>query len=108
MSSSGDGAACPNDPVVFTCIGNNLVWTIDPPPNHAVTGMLSVVVFESNGIGPLLPPSGPEGFMFQAAITATSSDSLTSTLTTLTEVSSLNGTIVTCISESLTITLAGE
>ncbi len=50
--------------------------------------------------------------MFQAALTAVSSDSLTSTLTTLTEnVSSLNGTIVSCAgdqTESLAIIVAGE
>ena len=49
--------------------------------------------------------------MFQIAITGTSSDSLTSTLTTLTEVSSLNGTTVRCDatqSESLTIIVACE
>ncbi len=51
--------------------------------------------------------------MFQPAVTATSSDSLTSTLTTLTEVSSLNGTIVGCLASAdgtpnITITVAGE
>ncbi len=50
--------------------------------------------------------------MFEAAVGNTSSDSLTSTLTTLTEnVSSLNGTIVRCTSdqtESLTIIVAGK
>ncbi len=50
--------------------------------------------------------------MFQAAVANTSNDSLTSTLTTLTEnVSSLNGTIVSCIgdqTEELKIIVAGE
>ena len=49
--------------------------------------------------------------MFQAARTEFSSNSLTSTLTTVTEVSLLNGTVVRCIgeaTESLTIIVAGE
>ncbi len=113
MSSSGDGAACPNDPIVFTCVvvgRTNLLWTADPPPNHNITNGLSLVITSSAGIGNR-EPAGPEGFMFQAAITAVSNDSLTSTLTTLTEVSSLNGTTVTCLGGppgSLTIIVAGE
>ncbi len=49
--------------------------------------------------------------MFEAAVANTSSDSLTSTLTTLTEVSALNGTTVSCLGqppESLTIIVAGK
>ncbi len=112
-SSSGDGAVCPNDPVVFACTvtgRNSLLWTVDPPPNHMVIEPLSLVVRGSNGTSNL-QPAGPQGFMFQAAVTAISSDSLTSTLTTLTEVSSLNGTTVSCLgdkTESLTIIVAGE
>ena len=112
-SSSGDGAACPNDPVVFTCTvaaRTSLLWTLNPPPNHMTTEPLQLVVRGSNGIGNQ-EPAGPEGFVFQAAVTAISSDSLTSTLTTLTEVSSLNGTTVSCTgdqNELLTIIVAGE
>ena len=54
---------------------------------------------------------GVERFMFQAARTEFSSNSLTSTLTTVTEVSLLNGTVMHCIgeaTESLTIIVAGE
>ena len=55
-------------------------------------------------------PAGVEGFMFQAAVADTSNGILTSTLTTITEVSLLNGSLVTCSSsvmESQTITVAG-
>ncbi len=86
----------------------DLLWTVDPPPNHNVSNGLSLVVTGSDGIGNR-NRFGPEGFMFQAAITAVSSNSLTSTLTTLTEnVSSLNGTTVSCLGNTLTITVAGE
>ncbi len=39
-SSSGDGAVCPNDPVVFTCSvsGTVLQWIADPPPGYIVSG----------------------------------------------------------------------
>ncbi len=118
-SSSGDGAACPSDPVVFTCTVETvaLLWTIDPPLNHTsgpdrtdITNSISLVIIGNNGVGNR-EPAGPEGFIFQAAITAT--DNLTSTLTTLTEVSLLNGITVSCTcttgqSESLTIIVAGE
>ncbi len=111
-SSSGDGAVCPNESVVFTCAVNItfLRWTVDPPPDRAVTTGFTQVIFGIDGIGSL-PPVGAEGFMFQIAITANDSDSLTSTLTTLTEVSSLNGTTVSCAGtppESLNIIVAGE
>ncbi len=116
-SSSGDGAACPNDSVVFTCTvtgRTDLLWEVEPPLNHThgpsntATAELLIGVTSSDGT---LLPSGPEGFMFQPALTATSSNSLTSTLTTLTEVSLLNSTTVSCLgnpAESLTIIVAGE
>ncbi len=112
-SSSGNGADCPNDPVVFTCTvtgRNSLLWRINVVNVVVPNDMESVAVTRSDGIGPL-PVIEFEGFMFQPAITANDSDSLTSTLTTLTEVSSLNGTTVTCSGnavETLNITVAGE
>ncbi len=112
MSSSGDSAACPSDPVVFTCtvVGRtNLRWTVAPPPDHPITAEQTQIVTTSSST---LQPFGVEGFMFEAAVANTSSDSLTSTLTTLTEnVASLNGTFVSCTgdqTELLTIIVAGE
>ena len=59
-----------------------------------------------------LLPAGVEEFMFQAAVTNTSNGTLTSTLTTITEVSLLNGSVVTCSSggtiESRSITVADQ
>ncbi len=107
-SSSGDGVACPNDPVVFTCsVGRtSLLWRVDPTPDYLVS--VTQVITSSTGS---IPPAGVEGFMFQAAVAATSNGTLTSTLTTITEVSRLNGSVVSClgdITESLTINVAGE
>ena len=83
MSSSGDSAACPNDSVVFTCTVDRTSprWSAAPPPNHRIVDELSQIVTTSSGT---LLPAGIEGFMFQAAAVNSSSDSLTSTLTTLT------------------------
>ena len=101
--------ACPTISVVFTCSvsRSSLLWEVDPPPG-VVTAQLTQVV--SSASTELLP-IGVEGFMFQAARTEFSSNSLISTLTTVTELSLLNGTVVRCIgdaTESLTIIFAGE
>ncbi len=110
-SSTGDGAACPNDPVVFTCSvsGTVLQWIADPPPNYVVSGQVRQLLFSTTVN---LLPAGAEGFMFQAALTNTSNGTLISTLTTITEVSLLNGSVVTCSSggtmESRSITVAGQ
>ena len=93
-SSSGDGAACPNDPVVFTysVSGTVLQWIADPPPGYVVSGQVRQLLFSISGT---LLPARVEGFMF---VTNTSNGTLTSTLTTITEASLLNGSVVTCSS----------
>ncbi|XP_064402774.1 CUB and sushi domain-containing protein 3-like [Halichondria panicea] len=111
-SSTGDGAACPNDPVVFTCSvsGTVLRWIADPPPGYVISGQVTQLLFSTITVN--LLPAGVEGFMFQAAVTNTSNGTLTSTLTTITEVSLLNGSVVTCSSggtmESRSITVANS
>ncbi len=113
-SSTGNGVACPNDTVVFTCLvigRNSLSWTVDPP-----TGLMGVQqisrIINSNQDSMQLQASGVEGFMFQPAVTNNSiNGNLTSTLTTITEVSRLNGSVVRCIGDtpvSMTISVAGE
>ena len=82
---------------------------MDPPPGYVVSEQVTQVIFSTTGS---LLPAGVEGFMFQAAVTDTSSGIFTSTLITITEVSLLNGSLVTCsssgIMESQTITVAGR
>ncbi len=79
------------------------------PPGHVVSDQLRQIIFSTIGS---IPPLRNQGFMFQAAITDTSNGIFTSTLTTITEVSLLNGSVITCSSggsmESLTLILAGE
>ena len=80
---------------------------MDPPPGNVGTVRISRTVL---GIGDL-PPSGVEGFMFQSAVTGIINGSLTSTLTTITEVSLLNASVVSCAANttvSMTISVAGE
>ncbi len=82
---------------------------MDPPPGYVVSDQVRQIIFPT--IGNILP-LGVEGFMFQLALTDNSNGIITSTLTTITEVSLLYGSVVTCSSsgmmESLTIILAGE
>ncbi len=53
-SSSGDGAACPSDPVVFTCTVSRTVlqWTVAPPPDHLATGISQIVRTSSSTLQP--------------------------------------------------------
>ncbi len=111
-SNNGHGAACPNiHVVVFTCSinGSVLEWIMNPPPGYVVSDQVRQIIFPT--IGNILPV-GVEGFMFQPALTDSSNGMITSTLTTITEVYLLYGSVVTCSSsgtmESLTIILAGE
>ena len=54
-SSLGDGAACPNDPVIFTCTVDRtfLRWRVNPPPNHAVTDGFSQIIAGGDTLSPL-------------------------------------------------------
>ncbi len=111
-SSAGDGAFCPNQAngtAIFTCSvinGRHLRWTVDPPPGYVVSEPVTQLIFSTTVT---TVPTGIEGFMFQSAVTDTTNGTLTSTLTTITEVSLLNGGLVTCsssgIMESQTITI---
>ncbi len=94
-SSTGDGATCSNGMVVFTCSVNGavLVWLMDPPPGSVVPDQVRQIIFPSTVIE---MPSGVEGFMFQVHITSTRNGVITSILTTITELSFLNGSVITC------------
>ncbi len=83
---------------------------MDPPLGYVVSAQMRQIISPTAGV---LLPSGVEEFMFQAVRTNTSNGVITSTLTTITEVSLLNGSVITCsngneISESRTMTIAGE
>ncbi len=82
-----------------------------PPPGYVVSELVTQLIFSTSVT---TVPTGVEGFMFQAALADTSNGILTSTLTTITEVSLLNGSVVTCSSSGvmesqiITILVAGE
>ncbi len=83
---------------------------MDPPLGYVVSNQVRQIIFSATGV---LLPSGVEGFMFQPVRTDTSNGVITSILTTITEVSLLNGSVITCsngskLTESQTITIAGE
>ena len=85
-------------------------WTVDPPPgsglSRADSGILSADELDQTFT------FGSTRFMFQYVLTDASGGNLTTTLTTVTEVSSLSESMVTCVSQTqegpLTIQVAGE
>ena len=106
---SNVSVACPGQTVSFTCTlpGSFVQWSVDPPPasglSRAVSGFLSANELDQTFT------FGSTGFMFQAVLTDVSGGNLTTALNTITEVSSLSGSMVTCTGEgSLTIQVAGK
>ena len=109
---SSVSVACPGQTVLFTCTspGSFIQWSVDPPPgsglSRARSGFLSASELDQTFT------FGSTGFMFQAVLTDASGGNLTTTLTTVTEVSSLRGSTVTCSGLTqegpLTIQVAGE
>ena len=104
--------ACPDDDnVTFTCTlpGNHIHWIVDPPPSSGFGSSAGIVDSTVQTF-----TIGVTGFMFQATLTNVSGENTTATLTTVTGVSLLKGSMVTCrvlggVMESpLTITVAGE
>ena len=80
---------------------------MDPPPGNVGTMRITRIV----GVANDLPPSGVEGFLFQAAVADSRNGSRTSTLTTITEVFLLNASVVGCTGNTtvfMTISVAGE
>ena len=105
--------ACPGQTVTFTCTSpvSNIHWSVDPPPGSRLSPVRSG--FLSSGEHDQTFTFGSTGFMFQAVLTDASGGNLTATLTTITEVSSLSGSMVTCRGPltqegPLTIQVAGE
>ena len=93
---SNVSVACPGQTVLFTCTlpGSVIQWSVDPPPgsglSRADSGILSATELDQTFT------FGSTGFMFQYVLTDVSGGNLTTTLTTITEVSSLRGSMVTC------------
>ena len=104
--------ACPGQTITFTCTspGSNIQWSVDPPPGSGLSparsGFLSASEIDQTDT------FGSTGFMFLYVLTDASGGILTATLTTITEVSSLSGSMVTCRELTqevpLTIQVAGE
>ena len=109
--TSNPSVACPGDTVTFTCTlpGNEVRWEVTPPPGSSTSDASGIV----NSTIPTLS-IGPTGFMFQAVYIETSGEMTTATLTTVTEVSTLEGSMVMCnavggvMEGPLVITVAGE
>ena len=109
---SNVSVACPGETVSFACTlpGTLLQWTVDPPTGSGLMRADSGVLLAGQLNETI--PFGSTGFMFQAVLTDASGGNLTSTLTTITDVSLLSGSMVTCIGATqegpLSIQIAGE
>ena len=100
--------ACTGDAVTFTCTvaGAILQWEVNPPASSGFT-LIDDTVSSSTSINvPQVLGSNP-GFQFQRLRTA-AQEGLKSTLATISNISSLNGTMVTCQTQgTVTIQVAG-
>ena len=101
---------CPGDPVTFTCTiaGGILQWEMSPPPGTSFS-IFDDTVSENTPINVSMIVGSQAGFQFERVRTVSNQGELRSTLTTVSNnLSSLNGTIVTCQTQgSLTIQVAG-
>ncbi len=98
--------ACPDDTVTFTCTlpGSLIRWTVAPPQGQMFLITLSTSNTEDTQGNPA----------FRGVLTDSSGGMLTATLTSLSEASIMEGTMVECVGSlgsqegPLTITVAGE
>ena len=97
--------ACPDDTVIFTCTlpGIFIRWDVTPPQG----AQFSISLIASNTDSTQGNPA------FRGVLTDSSGGMVTATLTSLSEASTVEGTMVECVGVSsqegpLTITVAGE
>ena len=98
--------ACPDDTVTFTCTlpGSLIRWTVTPPQGQMFLITLSTSNTEDTQGNPA----------FRGVLTDSSGGMLTATLTSLSEASIMEGTMVECVGSlgsqegPLTIAVAGE
>ena len=99
--TTSTAVACPGETVTFTCTqpaplrSEVVTWTVNPPANYVITMPATRTIFGSISLN-LQISFGEEGFMFQAALISIDDSQYTSTLTTVTDVALLNGSIVQC------------
>ncbi len=103
---SNSSVACPGEAVLFTCsvpgdMSSVLRWQVDPPAESGLMTMQSTLF-----LGSLVGRRDTFGFgviMFEAVLVSSDGVNLTSTLINLSEVSVLDGSIVTCTLNGLTV-----
>ena len=109
---SNVSVACPGQTVAFSCTlpGSVIRWSVDPPPGSGLSRADSAILIATE-LDQIFT-FGSTGFMFQYVLTVASEGNLTTTLTTITEISLLRGSMVTCIGLTqegpLTIQVAGK
>ena len=103
---------CPDEAVTFTCTlpGDRVRWEVTPPPGSGFSSIAGIVI---NNTVPTLT-IGSTGGIFLAILTNISGGMATATLTTVTDVSLLDGSMVMCnvlggvMEGPLPISVAGE
>ena len=106
---SNISVACPGQSVTFSCTvtGVLLQWEMSPPASSGFS-LLDDTVSSSTPIGVPLIIGSNTAFQFQRVRTVSNPGELSSTLTTISDISSVRGTLVTCQTQSsLTIQVAG-
>ena len=103
--------ACPDDVVTFTCTvtGTFLNWMVVGPSASGISTVTVLVRTTTLIDDPLIVGSDPR-FMFERVRIAANDGDLRSTLTTVSNVSLLGGSVVTCVEQEqgpLTIQVAG-
>ena len=109
--TSNPNVACPDNTVTFTCTlpGDRVRWEVTPPPGSGLSSIAATVI---NNTVPTFTFGNP-GFTFHAVLTNISGGMAISTLTTVTNVSLLEGSMVMCnvlggvMEGPLLITIAG-
>lgn len=92
---------CPNDAITYTCIvtGDTLQWSLIAPTMVVISA--PVLSFTPIDVPQIVGME--QGFLFERVRTVANSGSLRSTLTTITDISLLRGSMVTCTGENQTL-----
>ncbi len=103
---SNSSVVCPGEAVLFTCsvpgdMSSTLRWQVDPPAESGLMTMQSTL-FLGSQVG-RRDTFGFEMIMFEAVLVSSDGVNLTSILINLSEVSVLDGSIVTCTATSITV-----
>ncbi len=99
---TNSSVVCPGDTLLFICMqpGTSLRWRVDPPTESGLVSVIQSNIFISSQVGRSVIIG--ESISFEATLVSSEDGNMTSTLINLSEVSVLNGSIVTCSTTGVT------